>query len=79
VAWKAEGFLDGIQEKTGNLFITSGKWQMDPAELHRVYPPKGQAVTESEPLPDTFQTAEVARHDRHPLSIDGLKHYMMRK
>ena len=38
-----------------------GRWQIEAAELHRVYPAKGQARTEIEQLLDAKWTAEIGR------------------
>jgi hypothetical protein len=38
-----------------------GRWQIDPAELHRVFPPISQQVNDSEPLVTPDQKAEIAR------------------
>jgi len=38
-----------------------GRWQIDPAELHRVFPPIRQQVDDSEPPFTPEQTVEIAR------------------
>jgi hypothetical protein len=47
-----------------------GRWQIDPSELHRVYPPIRQPVDDSAPLPDTDRTAEV---ERLKATVEGLE------
>jgi len=39
----------------------AGRWQIDPAELHRVYPPEEPKPNDSAHQPDTQQMVEVAR------------------
>ena len=46
-----------------------GRWQIDPAELHRVYPPKSQAPNDSAHQPDTSQT-EI---ERLKATVEGLE------
>jgi hypothetical protein len=48
----AEGRLSGGKDE-------QGRWQIDPAELHRVYPKHDGQVDEREHQPDTDRTAEI--------------------
>lgn len=47
-----------------------GRWQIEPAELHRVYPPKGEAETENVHQPNHDQTAEI---ERLKATVEGLE------
>ena len=47
-----------------------GRWQIEPSELHRVYPPRRQARTEKEQFPDTDLTAEM---ERLKATVEGLE------
>jgi chromosome segregation ATPase len=50
----SEGRLSGAKDE-------QGRWQIDPAELHRVYPKPDGHVDERGHLHDTDSTAEIAR------------------
>ena len=47
-----------------------GRWQIDPAELHRVYPIKSSQVDDSEHQPIKNQTVEI---ERLKATVDGLE------
>ena len=47
-----------------------GRWQIDPAELHRVYPPISSQVNDSAPILIPSQTAEV---ERLKATVEGLE------
>lgn len=47
-----------------------GRWRIDPAELHRVYPPKSQPVSDGLLEVNPSQTAE---NERLKVTIEGLE------
>src|SRR6267154_4187689 len=47
-----------------------GRWQIDPAELHRLYPPKGSQVDDSEHLLNPNHTVEL---ERLKATVEGLE------
>lgn len=47
-----------------------GRWQIDPAELHRLYPPKKPQLNDAEYQPDTGYTAEIERLNG---TVEGLE------
>jgi hypothetical protein len=47
-----------------------GRWQIDPAELHRVYPPKSSDVNGGSPTAYSSQTIEI---ERLKVTIEGLE------
>jgi hypothetical protein len=48
----------------------AGRWQIDPAELHRVYPPPKPKPNDSAHLPDTSHAAEI---ERLKATVEGLE------
>jgi hypothetical protein len=50
----AEGRISATKDELG-------RWSIDPAELHRVYPPVAQEVNDTEHLPDIDERVEIAR------------------
>jgi hypothetical protein len=47
-----------------------GRWQIDPAELHRVYPPLSSQVNDSEHQLTPHQTADI---ERLKATVEGLE------
>jgi hypothetical protein len=47
-----------------------GEWQIDPSELHRVYPPLSSPLNDTVPLRTPEQTAE---NERLKATVDGLE------
>jgi hypothetical protein len=47
-----------------------GRWQIDPAELHRIYPPISSQVNDSAPILTPNQTVEV---ERLKATVEGLE------
>jgi len=59
--------------KTGRISATKnegGSFEIDPAELHRVYPPKQAQLNDTQPQPTPPQQAEI---ERLKATVEGLE------